>query len=61
MIVKPPRQFSVTDSAMRLDPFSLAADRFAFRPEEGEAREQSPVEEHAISENQQVARGDRNQ
>ena len=33
MIVKPASQFAVADSAMRLDPLSFAADRFAFRPE----------------------------
>jgi hypothetical protein len=33
MIVKPARQFAIADSAMRLNPFSFSADRFAFRPE----------------------------
>ena len=30
MIVEPASQFAVGDSAMSLDPFSLAADRFTF-------------------------------
>ncbi len=61
MIIEPADQFAVADSAMRLDPFSLFLDRFAFPPEQAQPREQSPVEEHAVSENQQVARGDGNQ
>jgi len=33
MIVKPARQLSVADFAMRLNPFSFRPDRFAFRPD----------------------------
>src|SRR5580704_6563637 len=61
VIVKPACQFAVADSAMRLDPLSFATDRFAFRPEYTKPREQTPIEEHAISKNLQIARGNRNE